>query len=88
MSLDAMSLNHFWLDLNPSREEGSFDDLELEEILKQPMSALPLGPNEHGGSSDDDLSSVDIGEGREELIARIQKQVCNIKLLQSPAEIS
>ena len=32
--------------VKPLREQGSFDDLELQEILRKPMTALPLGPEE------------------------------------------
>eukprot|EP00045_Choanoeca_perplexa_P015695 m.200875 g.200875 ORF g.200875 m.200875 type:complete len:521 (-) comp17056_c0_seq12:1448-3010(-) len=63
----------------PLKEQGSFDDLELTEILNKPMSALPLGPedgvNHYSSDESHDHEHNESELSREDMIARVQKQV-------------
>jgi hypothetical protein len=81
MSLDNIIRRPSAMDLSapvPLKEQGSFDDLELSEILNKPMSALPLGPEDGAAHYSSDESHDHDGNDeltREEMIARVQKQV-------------
>eukprot|EP00730_Choanoeca_flexa_P015829 TRINITY_DN7355_c0_g2_i1.p1 TRINITY_DN7355_c0_g2~~TRINITY_DN7355_c0_g2_i1.p1 ORF type:complete len:542 (+),score=125.78 TRINITY_DN7355_c0_g2_i1:1189-2814(+) len=84
MSLSSLnvrpSLNNDQPEKVPFKGQSSFDDLELEEILNKPMSALPLGPEDVSGHySSDEVQEAEAAAApeltRDEMIARVQKQV-------------